>query len=194
MNDYLVELKIKNNLLSSKMKELGIVSAAELGRLSNLSNTEVGFCLNLKHSLYTHNGTQIRAAYIKLSSFFRCLPEDLIPENMWFCGLDTNKSSAEMSHDDLLSITNPNDSFNIESKIENLDLTTKLLNHLENYHPNNPESGKRRRKVVEMRIDGATLYDVGLELNVGGQRARQMESEAYRIMNKYARSLDSEGG
>lgn len=111
--DVRIEVKVRNNLILSRMEELGIGSIAELCRQLNETRTEdepradgarVGLLVNMRESARGKND-EWTALALRLSSFFRCMPEDLFSEPQQYNALEKNRAHAEVSFAEIQQLT-----------------------------------------------------------------------------------------
>jgi RNA polymerase sigma factor (sigma-70 family) len=123
--DYLIEVKVKNNLLHKAMLEEGINTVAELSRLSAVSDSTIGRYLNLTVSPINKKTGAWHKNYVKVCSFLRRLPEDLYPAQHINAPLKKNKSQFEESFEDLSSYLLPK---NPDENIKIADMR-KMINH-----------------------------------------------------------------
>lgn len=92
------EMKVKNNLLLSRMEECGVFTNAELCREIGEPNKQplVGKLINMTKPARNTDGEWLPVV-IKISEFLRCLPEDLFSNEQQESALETNRVTAEMS-------------------------------------------------------------------------------------------------
>lgn len=102
MTEYLVEVKVRNNLLLRRMKEAGIGSATELSRQTGIAVASIFSMLNLKLSLYNPQG-QLRWQWETIADFLRVMPEEIVPKEVRVKALESNKKVVESSWEDLLT-------------------------------------------------------------------------------------------
>lgn len=95
--DIRVEVRVKNNLILSKMEEFGIKNAAELSRLIGRpkQQTYLGELINMKRAARKKDGEWTTMA-LELAYFFHCLPEDLFSDFQQEAALEKNRVHIEM--------------------------------------------------------------------------------------------------
>ena len=186
LKEILLQVKIKNNLLWARMRELGIYTQSELARQAGISPLQVGLVANFKVQLNKRRGPRREKwpNYVrKLSTFLRCLPEDILPP--W--SFDIKQREFEREHsvesilpalvwleEERLALPRPDEIYQ-DREIENT--VGEALQTL-------PE---RTRKVFEMRhgLNGEyehTLEEVGEKFGIGKERVRQIEHRALRTL------------
>ena len=142
MNEYLVEVKVKNNYLYHLMMENGIKALSDLAEKVGISYHSVYLIANLKAPLF-NSRMEIRPSIQKLADFFGVIVDDIVPKDHWFEPLKKNNASIEMSRSDfeqlllpreqdpeeLLKIEARND-FNVDEFLESLGLTYREMDCL----------------------------------------------------------------
>tara|TARA_R110000851_G_C12827232_1_gene540260 strand:- start:69 stop:656 length:588 start_codon:yes stop_codon:yes gene_type:complete len=148
MNDYLLEISVKNNILKKLMKAKGIKTAQELKRLSGVDAVRIGYALNLKIPLYNKFGDFFKV-WKDLSLFFGVLPEDLLPKEHYYNSIQSNKITKEISVDEVRFVLDaPKDSETIMIVQEYCE---KLYDRVDSLPP-------RRANILKMRY-GLEPYD-----------------------------------
>lgn len=77
--DIRLEVRVKNNLILTKMEEAGIVSLIELARQSAVQKNHLYALVNMR-TLPINKMGRWRPIVLQLAEFFGCLPEDLFSE------------------------------------------------------------------------------------------------------------------
>lgn len=186
MKDYRVEVKVKNNLLWQAMQFKGIKNAAHLSREVNLPPTVVGRYLNLVENVYDREGNY-KETFQKICDYFDMMPADLYPVERMRDPLLSNRGAVEISETELKQLNGVEaDPIALVHQEQVQDAVHRLIDLI------NP----REAKAVRMRagIDGRehTYEEIGNELGVGKQRARQIYEKALRRM-RYGPRLESAG-
>lgn len=184
MKDYLVEVKIKNNYLFSKMKENNIKSVAELCKLSNTHTGLVGKLANLKITPFNKRGT-IRSWLIRVSDMLNCDPLDLFPTQHIEKALLTNEAVIEANLVDIESMSFLEDEqspFSLLENFTNEELKTKMNSLLCKLPP-------REHRLIELRYglngnEEHTFEECGKLLNIGRTRVRQIEDKVVRRLRQ----------
>lgn len=184
--EYRVEVKVKNNLLWQAMQSKGIKNAAALARALELTPNTVGRYLNLEETVYTKQG-DYKASFIKICDFFDMMPADIYPEERMNDPLLNNKGAVEVSETELKQLGGvESDPIALVHQEQVQDAVHKLIDLVT----------PRQAKAIKMRagIDGRehTYEEIGNELGVGKNRARQIYETAMRRM-RYGPRLEAAG-
>lgn len=163
------------------MRENGIETAAAVAEHCNISKAAAGNMLNLKSSLYTKTGT-VREYVQKVADTFRVLPEMLIPEELHYWAMGSNKAESELSTQEVAELMNTPAGLGYEGDEDLMTVLTDTLSErqvdivarlfgLEGYEPN-------------------TLEEVGATYGVSGARVRQIKEKAlFKLRYKDAAPL-----
>lgn len=186
MKDYRIEVKVKNNLLWQAMQSKGIKNAAALARSLEMHQSVIGRYLNLQENVYTRTG-EYKQAFLKICDFFGMMPTDLYPEERMSDPLLNNKGAVEVSETELKTLSGvESDPVALIHQEQVQDAVRNLIGLLT----------PRDAKAVKMRagIDDRehTFEEIGDELGVGKNRARQIYDTALRRM-RYAERLEAAG-
>ena len=184
-----VNIGVRNGEIVTRREALGLMTGAELSRASGIHQYEISKIERLGYRPRDtrpgrHN--RWRPAALKLAAFFRCLPEDLWPE--------------EYSPQDVRTVSLDAEVADIGHMVEQLTphaLLEQRQEHAE-LHRLLEELPERTRRGIEMRQDGATYKQIGEGIGVGVERARQIEQRAMRALRYRAMhgggSLAERGG
>lgn len=192
MDEYNVQIKIRNGKFLKKIKEKGIESISELseileekyGKKAGLL-TELYYFVSLKKSPLDRYGMYSKTC-VMLCDFFQCIPEDIFTADQ-LEGIVHEKNSFEMNVDAarIHGIQNQNP----ESFIEKKEIH-KLLNALT----------EREQKIINLRfgIDGdvpLSLHELAPILGISVERIRQIEAKALRKLShpSYLKRIGYEG-
>ena len=179
MKDYLLTLKIQNNYLAKMMESRGIKSAAELQRLSGVSQSDIGKALNLKRPAYSSRGLNATAS--SLCDFFMCEVGDIYPPEHLHNPLDQHIFKAEYAYqENLLEGEGACPSLLLESNDAH-GAIEDMMGYL----------NERERKAIQMRHgmqDGveSTFRNIGGEFGVSSSRAMEIYNKALRKARYYA--------
>jgi RNA polymerase sigma factor (sigma-70 family) len=188
-NDYLVEIKIKNNWLMKKIKEKGYENGNQFAKAHSLQPTMVNSYLSFKEAPYNKKG-EWRHSFIRISEALRCLPEDICPPQHLEKVLKKNKSTFEASLNDISGYLTGNQDTAmpaIERIVREEDFSG-ISSALQALTP-------REERVIRCRFgmtsDGEmTLADVGQQLGVSPTRIRDIEARALRKLRHPTRVGD----
>lgn len=98
--EYLLDIKIKNNLLYQKIMSTGL-TVAEFSEKYNIDSSAIYKLLNFKMNIYTKNN-QLRKSVIKLLKIFNCEISDLFPKTN---DIKNNRFIHTISEKDMLSLS-----------------------------------------------------------------------------------------
>lgn len=183
--DMRIEVKVRNNLVLSRMDEMGIESVAELCRRLDETRTEdeprahqvsVGLLINMRLPARKKTGEWITPA-LRLATFFRCMPEDLFSEPQQYDALQKNRSHAELSFAEIQQLTARNrEPITPEIAMQATQLRTAISNALRSLAP-------REEQVLRMRFGfesgtEMTLEEIGHAFGVSRERVRSIEVRA----------------
>lgn len=172
-----VSVAVRNNLILSRMEEMGYKSVNELSVKAGVSASVMGRLVNMQSSPLRKNMRWKNTA-LKLAEFFGCLPEDIFSEDHINNVLDTNRTEAEVNFVDIYRFISEGSAErmipeNIVFENERAEVISKLLSTLK----------PREREVIVLRfgLDGGeelTLEEAGKTLGLTREGARQNEERA----------------
>lgn len=182
MKDYFIDIKVKNNLLMSRIRNAGFTSIASFSTAAGFTPATIYRALNLKLSVYNKR-FKLNDTPVRLANFFLCEPTDLFPEEIWYESLKENKVMIEASGHEIQSLT---------SRTANIDQLEHLIdveNAVDKMMKSKNSDGDRdlltprERTVIQMRFsDSMTLDEVAADVGVTSVRIRQIEMKALRKM------------
>lgn len=179
--DYLMQVKIKNNLLHKKMLEFGHETAASLSGVTGISQGLVGKALNLKKPLYNKWG-KLDYVWEKLSDYFGVPATHLLPEDQWLDPILQNTAERELSRNDMVLLAS-NQKSPEQILIENdadQEMDVVIDDALSSLHP-------RNRNIVEMHLgmggdDPKTFNEIADIYNISTGRVNQIFHISMRKM------------
>jgi RNA polymerase sigma factor (sigma-70 family) len=188
-NDYLVEVKIKNNWLMKKIKENGYENGNQFAKAHSLQPTMVNSYLSFKEAPYNKKG-EWRHSFIRISEALRCLPEDICPPQHLEKVLKKNKSTFEASLSDIAGYLTGNQDTAMPAieKIVREEDFSEISSVLQALTP-------REERVIRCRFgmtgDGEmTLAEVGQQFGVTNSRIMEIEAKALRKLKHPSRAKD----
>ena len=191
MNDYKIEIKIKNGLLAKCMQEKGYETAAQLSRDSKITQTDIGRFLSLKTSIYCKKTGSIKDNVKKLANFLGKSVAELFPESILMDNLkEKNKYDVYVSDENLQSFlqhTQENPFLTLESSVDK-ELIKKSISKIL------CTLTAREERVIRMLYGIGTeekmLEDVAKDIGVSRERVRQIENKAIRKMTHPSRKKE----
>lgn len=189
MEEYRVEIKVKNNNILRKIEENGYKTVCEFCRLNDVVKNDVsdiGEFVNLKRSPIGRNG-DFRPVVYRICEALLCSPEELFTDTQINTALESNKRTFQVNEAEMkFMLNNHVDQKLLEDIVSDEQKNKLTLDMLDTLKP-------REKKVIELRFglngnDEHTLKDTGKVLGVTQERIRQMESKAFRKLRHPTRS------
>ena len=182
MNEYRIDIKVRNNLLMTAIENAGYKNVAEFSRASGVSQSDIGEFLNLKKAPITQEGKLCLPAQ-KIADFLGLLPEDLWTQEQMQLALPTNRSHFNMSHKEMMLTLSRNtgellEDVDLNKQMENKDIERVVGELLDGLTP-------RESKVLRLRFGIGipheyTLEEIAQKFDVTRERVRQIEAHAIR--------------
>ncbi len=175
IKDYAVKIKVQNNRMLSYMRAMGYKNANQLSKACGVGPNEIGLLLNFKKTALT-KGEAWRISVLRICEVLKCLPEDIIPEQHLRNTMEKNNAEIALDADQIKLIA-------LDKTFALPDNSIEKQQAIETIHRALATLPKRYRTVIERRwLSDApiTLREVGEELGVSHERARQMELIAMR--------------
>jgi hypothetical protein len=179
--DFRVTVKVRNNLLLSRMESLGIPTMSALARVAGVHPTEVHEVAAMRTGFIKPNG-QWRKAVRKIADALCCRPEDIIPEAARSEPMKQREASFTMNAEDgralglsLRNLALPPSADRDRRETE--ELVEMLLESL----------SPRERRVLRSRFgfdEEKTLGELGAEFGLTGERVRLIEGEALNRLGR----------
>ena len=168
--DFNVKVTVRNgHLLSAIMEQYS--SAAEFARAINISANRLNAVICFRQSPINPISDDWADIARDIAAALGKYPDELWPDSVKYLRAKKASAEIEMDANEVRSLANPQSS--PDAKIL-LNKWTQGLND-------------RHIKAVSMSIHGCTLEAIGNELNVGKERARQIQLKAFRHMRRLAK-------
>ena len=187
MKDYNITVTVRNNYLLTKMRELGIWTAADLWRATGVPQSTLGHYLGLLLPARMKNG-EFRPAVNRLADFFRCLPEDLFPPQHLDASLPKNRGEFAVDLVDVQWLLAGPERLALpaDERIAEKNVATAISEALNNLT-------ERQMRVIQLRygFDGGgerTYSEIGKVIGVTRERVRQIELQALRRLRARSQS------
>lgn len=185
--DIRLVIRVKNNLILSKMEECGIKSLAELGRKTNIAPSYLGELINMRRLPVLKNGAW-NAHVERLAAFFKCLPEDLFSAEQMDRVIKQRQFLVELSwaHHEAIGAEDRLHLLGPEDLCQRLEVVEDVEEALASLAP-------RQRMVIREsfgigRTDACGLGEIGEMLGVSKERVRQIESKGLNKLRLAVRS------
>ncbi len=180
MEDYRVEIKVRNNTILQRMEKAGYKTVGEFCRRNNIIGQVSNICSVVAMTLSPlMSDGNFRKCVIKVADILNCDPSDLFTDTQLRALLTTNKRSIKVNEAEM------------KIMLESMECKNKLLEEIVSDEQRDKaindvlhELTPREEKVLQMRF-GLGEYDksynyseIGEEFEITGQRARQIEARA----------------
>lgn len=189
LDEYRVNLKVRNNLLLSAIENAGYKTVGHFCRVTGMQPSLVGDYVNLKRSPLNKYGDW-SSAVKRMADLLNVMPEDLWTQEQTYFSLPTNQSEFSISHKELaLRLSRHTGELleqpEIDDGLQQEDRKRVLQEALESL-------SEREAKVLRLRfgIDCAkehNLEEVAQMLDVTRERIRQIELSALRRLQEPGR-------
>ena len=175
--EYRLVIKVRNGPLCRAMDAAGIKTAAELSRKSGVTQNMIGRYLGLKIRPLRLDLTW-RTDVIRLSEFFRCLPEDLFPRRLVEKVLPKTCVTIDLTESQIEGLVGQKSELNGEMKMLRDETATTIIRGLACLTP-------REERVLRMRFGfngtmAMSLEECADEFAVTRERIRQIEARGLR--------------
>lgn len=129
MEEYRIDLKVRNNLILSKIEYLGYKSPYHFCNETGFSYPHlINFC-NMKESIFDVTG-KLKPSINKLCEKLKCLPEEIFSANQMEASLKNNKKTIQVKEAEMMFLmNNANEEVLLEHIIEDEQLKTALKKH-----------------------------------------------------------------
>jgi DNA-directed RNA polymerase sigma subunit (sigma70/sigma32) len=189
MSEYRIDLKVRNNIILSKIEEAGYKTVCEFCRVHGMKGWEssIGEFVNMKRSPLNSKGDFFDIIK-KIAEILNCMPEDLFSEQQMHTALKTNKRVIKVNEAEMRFMLECNEQKQklLEEIVEEEQKNKTIIDLLDTLTP-------REKKVLEMRMglngeEESTLEECGMCFNIQSQRVRQIEAKALRKLRHESRS------
>jgi transcriptional regulator with XRE-family HTH domain len=164
--DYSVKVTIRNGRILSHMRALGIHSQADLARKAGTTIASVNAIIALRSAPAKQNGDWVEAVH-RIAAVLNCEPEDLFTDVQKTLAIKQNSCEVYMSEPDVMRLTTNGSNATIDDAMD----IQKLISL---------EPKERTRKIMEMRLQGATYEQCGEEVDLCKQRIIDIERRFIR--------------
>ena len=189
MNEYRVDLKVRNNLLLSAIENAGFKNVSQFCKASGLQPTIVGEFVNFKTSPLAKDGSLTPTAR-RIADLLGVLPDELWTEDQLTMKLDSNQTRFTVSHKELALTLARHTGELLEAPepdaaLEEKDKAVLVHDALDSLRP-------IEARVLRMRFGIGTtehtLEEVAKKLGVTRERIRQIEAKGLRLLRAPERS------
>ena len=187
--DYLIEVKVKNNLLVKKIRENGFDSVSAFARATGMTASSVGRYVLLKEPAIDRWG-KWRKSVEKMAQVLKCLPEDLFPPQHIDKALKNSKASFEADINEVAGFlaSNNDASKTALDYITSEEAQRQIANSFS-------DLTAREERILRLRYgfdspEDLTYQQIGDQFGVQRERIRQLEAKALRKLKHPKRSKD----
>ena len=182
MNDYRLEVKVRNANILRLMESRGIESVSELCRNAGTDNGAFGDVINLKRSPVNKKG-EWTPCVLKVCEYLFVMPSDLFSQEQ-MTPLKTNKSSVDLGFEDISRmLDDPTQDPSL--RLERQDIVGAVGTALE-------KLTEREQKVINLRFgiggEEHNLKEIADIFELSCTRVMQIEAKALRKLRHPTRS------
>ena len=181
--DIRLEIKARNNLILSRMEDLGIESVSELAGRVGMTPSALGRYVNMQLSARRPDGDW-RTGALKIAKFFRCLPNDIFSDPQQHRALKKNRVMAEVAFEEMRTLLDPRAEPSPLAIAQAKDLRSLIGEYL---HKLSPRVERIIRERFGFNGPEKTLEEGGAELGISEDRVRMLEAEGLLALRRYGR-------
>jgi RNA polymerase sigma factor (sigma-70 family) len=187
--DFEITLKVRNNRLLAKMREVGIETPADLARKTGIAYATIGTVMNMTRPGRAAINGGWRPVIIALSEFFGCTPEEIVPEPVRENPMERRTVRFGVNAADVQNLTASLRSVALpaDRHFDQEETKTMVGRALTGLPP-------RVERVIRMRFgigcEEQTLEEIANKFGVQRERIRQIEMKGLRMLRHPARSKD----
>ncbi len=181
MEEYRIDMRIRNNLILTKIEEAGYPSAMSFCKATGVSYGRLIDFISMRRPIYNKYG-QINKSIEKLCKELNCLPEEIFSASQMEASLKTNKRTLKVNEAEAIFMLSQSDSQKmLEDHYSDDQMSNAVDKALATLTP-------RETKVIQMRMGLGdyshehTLLEVAEAFDVTRERVRQIEAKALRKM------------
>lgn len=188
MEEYRVDIKVKNNIILQKIEKAGYKTVGEFCRINEIMKytSQLGNIINMKESPLQTDG-KFRSCLIHIADLLGCDPVDFFTDTQLHTVLKSNKRSIQVNEAEM--------KFMLEKTNEPKLLENVVLEDQRNDALNEALStlSPREQKIVQMRMglagfDEHTFDQLAEIFGITRERIRQIEAKAIRKLRHPTRS------
>ena len=185
MDEYRVDVRVRNNLLLSAIENAGFESVAEFCREANLNPTALSQLINLKEPPLLQNGT-FSATAQRILDYLGALPEDLWTQDQLFMALGNNNKTFTLDQTQLEVLTyghSEHTPLSFEEEVDKKKIQAAVTEVLSTLTP-------RQKRFLELRFglsgfhSELSLEKIGEISEVSTERVRQVIIQALEKLKK----------
>ena len=179
MDEYRVDVRVRNNLLLSAIENAGFSTVADFCRELNLNPKTLSRMINLKDPPLLQDGTFSTTAQ-RILDYLGVLPEDLWTQDQLFMALESNKKTLTLDQTQLEVLTyghSDHTPLSLEEEVDKKKIQDAVTEVLSTLTP-------REKKFLELRFglsgfdSELTLDEIGKVGDLSKERVRQVLTKA----------------
>lgn len=182
MQDFVLDIRVKNGRLLSAMRSKGYSTAADLARACNIASSTVYAFLNLKEKPLTVRG-DYKPSVVKISEELHTIPSLLFPEGFLDNTLKTNRIEKVLSSADMIALCSGEP--NPQRILENRELKNELIKQISTLT-------KREQRILKARwgvgCEELMAEDLAREFGITKTRVHQIEHRALKKLRHPVRA------
>lgn len=189
MDEYRIDIRVKNNLILSAIEKAGYKSIAAFCRDNDIALSPIMEFISLRKSPLNKDGTFSSSAQ-KIMDALCALPEDLWTQDQMYAALKSNRRSMTMDETrmELLMYGENHETPKLPEDLVHEKEVNKLVDEVLNTLSPRKAKILRLRNGIEDNSEGMTLKELADKFEVTHERVRQLEADALRDMRKPSRS------
>lgn len=186
MDEYRLDIKVRNNLILTKITQLGFKSTRSFCEHYKIPYGTFCKLINLKMSPLATGG-KYRPSVITICEVINCLPEELFSQNQLDLELETNQFTKTVNEAEMMfTLQNQTVQLSLEEMVDNDRIPSEIEKALDTLTP-------REKKILSLRfgLDGNeahTLEQCANQFDVNRERIRQIEAKALIKLRHRSRS------
>lgn len=190
MEEYRLDIRIKNNIICSKIERLGYKNISAFCEDKGLKDTDVGHYINMKVSPLKYSGG-FKNSVISLANALCCAPDELFSQEQLYAALESNRHIKKISEAEAkYAFENQPDQKLLLETVNVLQLKNELS------IVTNEALSKKEQLILNMRyglnnFEPETYRAIGKKLSLSGERIRAIETSALKKLKdpKYLKNL-----
>jgi RNA polymerase sigma factor (sigma-70 family) len=188
MDEYRIDIKVRNNLILSAIEKAGYETVSAFCRANGMRPQQLTGFITLKEAPLNKDGTFSSRAQ-KLMDALCALPEDLWTQDQMYAALKSNKRSMTMDETrmELLMYGENHETPKLPEDLIHEKEVSKLVGEVLNTLTPRQAKVLRLRNGMEDNSEGMTLEEVADKFDVTRERARQIEIKALKDMRHPSR-------
>jgi RNA polymerase primary sigma factor len=185
MQDYRVEIKVKNNRILTTMERAGYKSVAHLATALNVPRNGIDRIVKMKRAALDNDGYYTPIA-LKIAELLNCTPQDIYPAAQMRGTLAKNTAIIAVNEIDSLASSLKATALSPEKRMINNEAKNALNVVLLDLTP-------REHRILDLRFgltngQEAGYGEIGKQFGVCAQRIMQLEAKALRKMKHKTRA------